>query len=157
MTILEKLENASQIKQWSDTIPTKYLYSYGIAGERFFREIQNNGRLMAAKCKNCKLTYLPPRLYCEECFEKLDAWTPVKPEGEVNSYTTAHIDIDRTRLKEPAILAFIKFRGVKGGMIHKLENIGKTRVQIGMKVKPRFRPKPNRTGSILDIEYFEPI
>ncbi len=157
MTILEKLENANQILQWSDSIPTKYLYSYGVAGERFFREIKNNGRLMAAKCKNCKLTYLPPRLYCEECFEKLQAWNPVKPEGEVNSYTIAYVNIDGTRLEEPATLAFIKFNGVKGGMIHKLGNVGKKRVQIGMKIKPRFKPKTKRTGSMSDIEYFEPI
>ncbi len=157
MTILEKLENATQIRQWSDTIPTKYQYSYGVAGERFFREIKNNGRLMAAKCINCKLTYLPPRLYCEECFEKLEAWTSVRPEGEVNCYTIAHVNIDGTRLKQPATLVFVKFIGVKGGMIHWLGNVGKKRVLIGMKVRPKFKPKPKRTGSMTDIEYFEPI
>ncbi len=157
MTILEKLENASQAIQWTDNIPTKYLYSYGIAGEHFFREIKNNGRLMAAKCKNCKLAYLPPRLYCEECFERLEAWTPVKPEGEINSFTIAHISIDGKRLQEPKILALIRFDGVKGGMIHWFGNLGRRKVVIGMRVQPKFKPKPKRTGSMTDIEYFEPV
>ncbi len=112
---------------------------------------------MAAKCKNCKLSYLPPRLYCEECFEKLEAWTPVKPEGEISSYTIAHVQSDGTRLREPRVLAFIKFDGLKGGMIHHLDNLGKRKIVIGMRVKPRFRPKPKRKGSITDLEYFEPV
>ncbi len=157
MTILEKLENAGQAIQWTDNIPTKYLYSYGIAGERFFREIKNNGRVMAAKCKQCRLTYLPPRLYCEECFGKLEEWTPIKPKGEINSYTVAYVGGDGARLQEPKILAFIKFGSVKGGMIHWLDNVGRRKVVIGMKVQPRFRPKPERMGSMTDIEYFEPI
>lgn len=157
MTILEKLENAGQAIQWTDNIPTKYLYSYGIAGERFFREIKNNGRLMAAKCNKCKLTYLPPRLYCEECFEKLEAWTALKVKGQIDSYTIAHVSGDGKRLQEPKILAFIKFDRIKGGMIHWADNLGRRKVVIGMKVQPKFKPKSQRTGSMTDIEYFEPV
>jgi uncharacterized OB-fold protein len=157
LTILEKLENANQAIQWTDNLPTKYLYSYGIAGERFFREIKNNGRLMGAKCKKCKLTYLPPRLYCEECFEKLEAWAPIKAEGEISAYTVGHISGDGTRLQEPKILALVRFEGVKGGMIHLLGNLGRRKVAIGMRVQPKFKPKPKRTGSLTDIEYFEPV
>ncbi len=156
MTILEKLENTSQTRLWTDDIPTKYLYTYGVAGERFFREIRDNGRMMAAKCRNCSVLYLPPRLYCEECFGKLEAWTPIKPEGEVYSYTVAHVSLDGKRLKEPKTLAFIQFKGVKGGLIHALSNLEKP-MRVGMRVQPKFKPKPKRTGSINDIEYFEPI
>lgn len=156
MTILEKLENASQAKQWLDNIPTKYLYSYGIAGERFFREIKDHGRLMTAKCKSCGISYIPPRLYCEECFEELQAWTPLKSEGEVYSYTISHVSIDGTRSNKPKVLALIKFSGVKGGLIHWLDNVDKKKLRIGMKVKPIFRPRSRRTGTINDIEYFEP-
>lgn len=112
---------------------------------------------MAAKCNNCKQSYLPPRLYCEECFEKLESWSPVNPEGEISSYTIAHVHSDGTRLQEPKFIAFIKFGNVKGGMIHYLGNMGKKKIVMGMMVKPRFRPKPKRIGSIVDIEYFEPV
>ncbi len=112
---------------------------------------------MGATCKSCKLTYLPPRLYCEECFEKLDAWAVITLQGEVKSHTVAHVNLEGTRLKEPSPLALITFKGVKGGVIHRLGNVGKKRIMIGMKVQPRFKPKPRRTGSMTDIEFFEPI
>jgi uncharacterized OB-fold protein len=156
LTILEKLDNASQAVQWTDNIPTKYLYSYGIAGERFFREIKNNGRLMAAVCTKCNLTYLPPRLYCEECFEKLEKWTALKPAGHVSSYTVLHVHSDGRRLQEPKIIALIKFDRVKGGMIHLLGNMGRRKAVIGMNVQPKFKPKAQRNGLMTDIEYFEP-
>ncbi len=156
MTILEKIESAGQALQWSDNIPTKYLYSYGIAGERFFREIKDKGRLMGAKCKSCGTIYLPPRLYCEECFGKLEEWTPIEPEGKVHAFTLAHRALNGTKLKVPETVALIRFQGVKGGLIHKLGNMGKKHVTIGTSVKPRFKPKPKRVGSILDIEFFEP-
>ncbi len=156
MTILERLENADQARTWPDNIPTKYLYSYGVAGERFFREIKENGRLMAAKCNSCKLTYLPPRLYCEQCFGELKDWTKIEPTGEVYSYTLAHIEPDRKRLKQPRVLAFIRFRDIHGGLVHELGNVSAKRVKIGLKVKARFKAKAKRTGSITDIDYFEP-
>ncbi len=157
MTILEKTENADQALQWKDNIPTKYLYSYGIAGERFFREIKDKGRLTGAKCKFCGATYLPPRLYCEECFSELKEWSPIETEGKIYTFTVTHRALDGTILQEPETVALIRFQGVKGGLIHKLGNLGKKHVTIGMTVKPRFKPKPKRVGSILDIEYFEPV
>ena len=104
---------------------------------------------MAAKCKTCRKTYLPPRLYCEECFGELGEWTSVKPEGEIYSYTLAHVSADGTRLKESRIIAFIRFDGVHGGLIHVIDRVEKNRVKIGMRVKPRSLPgeRPARSPS----------
>jgi uncharacterized OB-fold protein len=100
---------------------------------------------------------VPPRLFCEQCFEKLDEWLEVGKRGEVHTYTVAHINIDGTKLKEPIIWAMIKIDEVHGGIVHKLGEVNPKDVKIGMRVEAVFKDKKERTGSMLDIKYFKPV
>jgi uncharacterized OB-fold protein len=50
------------------------------------------------------------------------------------------------------VLAFIKFPGVEGGLIHYVKT---DRPRIGMKVRPRWREE--KRGLVTDIEYFVEI
>jgi hypothetical protein len=134
-----------------------YAYTRGIAGDRFFEEIKKNAQIMGAKCKKCGLIYVPPRLFCEQCFEKLDDWVNVSKSGVVHTYTVAHIDIDGSKLKEPIIWAVIKIDNAHGGLVHKLGETKPEDVKIGMRVEAVFKAKKERRGSILDIKYFKPV
>jgi len=131
-------------------------YTYGIAGERFFREIKDNGKLMGTRCNKCDLTYLPPRIYCERCFSELEDWVEVSSKGSVYTYTLAYVDLDGLRLDEPLILALVKFDGIYGGLVHRLGEVKPEEVGIGMPVEIVLKPKAERVGSILDIKYFKP-
>lgn len=133
------------------------LYTYGVAGERFFREIKDNGRLMGARCPKCNLVYLPPRLYCERCFSALEEWLEIPNRGTVHTFTVAHIDLDGNRLEKPAIIALVRFDGVYGGLVHRLGKIEPEKVCLGMPVKVVFKQQRAREGGILDIEHFEPV
>ena len=153
---LEKISDAREIRHWPGHMETDYIYTMGIAGERFFNEIKKSGRIMGAKCKKCGTVYVPPRTYCERCFERLEQWLDVGKRGIVHTYTLAHIDINGSKLKEPTIYAMIKIDGTNGGLIHKLGNVDPEKVKIGQKVEAVFKPKQKREGSINDIEYFKP-
>ncbi|MFQ5925215.1 MAG: Zn-ribbon domain-containing OB-fold protein [Dehalococcoidia bacterium] len=154
--LIDRVTQLGQTKHWHGEIPTYYVYTYGIAGERFFREIKDKGRIMGARCETCNLTYVPPRMYCERCFEKLGEWLEVGTKGKVHTYTIAHVDLDGCRLKEPVILAMVEIDGAHGGLVHKLGEINPTEVRIGLEVEAVFKKKDERSGSITDIKYFKP-
>ncbi len=131
--------------------PVHFRYTAGVAGERFFREIKDNGRLVASRCPNCNLNYLPPRIYCERCMSKLEEYVHIENSGTVETFTQCYQDADGKNLPEPVTVALVRFPSAHGGIVHR----AKGEVSIGDKVHLVFKEKSKRTGSILDIEYFE--
>jgi len=133
--------------------PVHFRYTAGIAGEKFLREIKDNGRLVAARCDSCQLNYLPPRIYCERCMSKLEEYVQIENAGIVQFYTICTQDSEGKQLPEPVNIAFVRFPSAHGGLIHRTNG----EVCVGDKVRTVFKPKLSRTGSILDIEYFEKV
>jgi len=156
MTV-EKIHDTQEIRYWPGHMETDYIYTLGIAGERFFNEIKKNGKIMGAKCKKCGIVYVPPRTYCEQCFEKLEQWLDVGKRGIVHTYTIAHIDLDGSKLRDPTIYAMIKIDGTNGGLIHKIGEAKPSNVKIDMRVEAVLKAKEKREGSINDIKYFKPV
>jgi len=153
---LDKISDPREMKHWSGHMETDYVYTHGVAGERFFREIKENGRIMGAKCGRCGAVFVPARMYCERCFEKLEEWVDVGKRGRVHAFTVAYIDMDGCRLKEPVVYAVVKMDGAEGGLVHKLGEVDIEEVEIDMAVEVVFKPKAQREGSINDIKYFKP-
>jgi uncharacterized OB-fold protein len=143
----------------SDTIrvdgdfPVHFRYTVGVAGEKFFREIMENGRLISSRCPKCNLNYLPPRIYCEKCLSKLDEYLPIENNGTVETLTVCHQDGDGNELIHPVGVALVRFQGAHGGLVHKT----KGDPSIGDRVRVVFKERSKRVGSILDIECFEKI
>jgi uncharacterized OB-fold protein len=152
---LEKITNPFDTRHWIGHMEADYLYTLGIAGERFLKELKENGRIMGVKCPKCGLIFVPPRLYCERCFAKLEDWVDVGKKGEVYTFTIATIDIEGKKLEKPEIYALIKFDGTQGGLIHRISETDK--VYIGMKVEAVLKPPSERKASINDIAYFKPV
>lgn len=157
MSLLHRIEHVHEARVWEGDMPTQALYTFGIAGERFFREIQQNGQFLGTTCRACNITYVPPRLYCERCFAHLDEWVEVPATGRVHTYTIVHLDLDGKELPEPRILAFVHLDGTDGGVVHFLDGVRPDQICIGMCVAAVFRDQPERRGSILDIAYFRPV
>lgn len=156
MSILEKVDKLEHTIAWRGSIPVESRYTVGIAGERFFREIRDNARFLGTRCPQCDLTYVPPMMYCERCFTRLEEWVEVASTGTVHTYTVLHVDLDGAPLAEPEIIAFVRLDGSDGGLVHRLGEVSPDKVEIGMEVEAIFKPKGQREGSILDIEYFKP-
>jgi len=154
---LEKIGDPREIKHWMGHMEADYSYTHGMAGEKFFQEIKENARIMGTKCKKCGFIYVPPRLFCERCFEKLNDWVEVSKRGKVHTYTMAYIDIDGSKLEKPTIWAMVKLDKVHGGLVHRLGEVNSKNVEIGMRVEAVFKEKKERVGSILDIKYFKPM
>ncbi len=156
MGTAEKVNRITEAKVWVGEIPLYARYTVGIAGERFFREIKDNARIMGTKCPHCKILYVPARLYCERCFSELEEWVEVPPRGEVHTFTVLHMDLEENPLEKPIILAFVKLDGADGGIVHYLGEVEPDEVYIGMRVEAVFKPAEERKGEIADIKYFRP-
>lgn len=129
-----------------------YRYTYGVAGERFFRELREQGRLLASSCPRCRRRFLPPSLYCEDCFVEMTEYTPVEGVGTVESFTVLHRSLEDEPLTNPIVAAFVRFEGVTGGLLAPVEGVAPQQVQIGMKVRPVIRPGLP-SGSIRDLTF----
>ncbi len=152
---IEKIAEAGRAKYWLGDMEADYLYTLGKAGERFFRELKD-GRIVATHCKKCELTYLPPRIYCEQCFSELDEWVELPDEGYIEAFTVLKVDADGNKLDSPEIIALIAFNGVTGGMIHRVSEVSPDEIYPGMMVKAVWKPPEERVGSINDIKYWKP-
>jgi len=157
MAILEKVDKLHHAVAWRGDIPITNRYTAGIAGERFFREIKDNARIVGTRCPACDLVYVPATMFCERCFAELDEWVEVSSRGEVFTYTVLHRNLDDQPLDPPAVLAYVKLEGSNGGLVHYLGEIDPECVYIGLEVEAVFKDAAEREGSILDVKYFRPV
>ena len=142
MPIEERIESVADVRQWTDTIPFQYEYTAGVAGEKFLRGLMD-GKILAGYCRRCEESSLPARIYCVRCYGEITSYIEVEPIGKVRAITSAG------QVGSPTF-AFVTFKDVRGGLVHRLLD----RARFGSEVVPKFRPKSERTGSILDLQGF---
>jgi uncharacterized OB-fold protein len=140
---------------WVGDLPVSSRYTFGIGGERFFRAIKDEGKILGANCPACDITYVPARIFCERCMAELDEWQDVGTGGVVYTFTLLFVDKDGLRLDEPEIIAFIRMGD--GGLVHRIAEIEPEEVEFGMQVEAVLKAKKDREGSILDITHFRPV
>lgn len=140
----------------------RYRWSAGQAISRFLNELRN-GRIIGKKCSRCGKIYVPPRVFCSNCFKSTSEWIYVEDTGKINTAVVSYIGADRGRLGEPLIIAVIELDGASSGIgiLHKLNKVSPEDVKNGkvfnMRVKAVWNKPEEREGSITDILYFEPI
>ena len=152
MTLLERDKTAPQA--WHGNLPVTSRYTFGLAGEKFFRAIKDEGKILGTHCPKCERTYVPAALFCERCLSELDEWIDVGTTGEVHTFTLLYENYDGSHRETPEVVAFVKLGD--GGIVHRLNGLAPEDVEIGMPVEAVFKEAADRAGSILDIVYFKP-
>ena len=61
----EKVDRSDAVLHRRGDIPIHHRYTMGVAGERFFRAMRDEKRLLASRCPGCRTAFLPPKMYCE--------------------------------------------------------------------------------------------
>jgi uncharacterized OB-fold protein len=151
----EHIERTTDLRAWPGEIPLSHLYTMGIAGERFFRELKDSGRFVGTRCAACEHVYVPPSLFCPRCFAALEEWKEVGPQGVVRAVTTAHRGVDGGPLKAPETLALIQLDGADDLLAHRIEKA--EGVSISDRVEPVLKKADQRKGVILDVLFFRPV
>ncbi len=146
----------------------RYLFAAGQALSRFLKGLKE-GKILGVRCPVCGRVYVPPRAYCEYCHAPTSEWVELPGTGVVHTAVVSYIATDRSRMEKPEIVGVIRLDapGYRedsyefAGLFHKLCGVTPEQVMdgsvIGMRVKPRWKPPEERTGSITDIECFEPV
>jgi uncharacterized protein len=142
-------------EKWFGNLPVTNRYSFGLAGEKFYRAIKDHSQILGAFCPKCNRTYIPPSIFCERCFEELTEWVDVGVIGELHTFTLLYENMEGSPQEKPQVIGFIKLGD--GGLIHYLGEINPEDIHIGMLVKAKFKPQKDRIGAITDIEYFFPV
>jgi uncharacterized OB-fold protein len=153
MTLLDRDPNAPAF--WSGDLPVTSRYTYGLAGERFFRKLKEEGQILGSHCHICEHTYVPATNFCERCLGEITDWQEVGTVGTVYTYTLLYEKLDGTFSDKPEAIAFIRIGD--GGLVHYLGEVDPEQITIDMKVEAVIKPADQREGSILDIEYFKPL
>lgn len=151
----EHIDRVTDLRTWPGDFPVSHLYTVGIAGERFLRELQSSGRFLGSRCTACEHVYLPPSAFCPRCFAALDDWPEVGPQGTVRAVTASHRSVDGRALEPPELLALIQLDGADSLLAHRIGEAES--VDIGARVEPVLKEPSDREGSILDVRYFRPV
>lgn len=157
MAITEKITKTTTPTYWEGEIPVNYVYTYGLAGEAFFRAVKDKGTFLATRCDACDVSFVPPKIYCDRCMEKLEKYIDVGTIGRIETFTVSFKNMDGSDKTKPRILAMIRIEGTDGGLVHYIEGIKIEDIGLGMPVKAIFKPKSQRKGSIEDIIGFGPV
>lgn len=156
MGLTERTSRNVELSYWEGEIPVNYVYTYGLGLEQFFRKLKDQGRFLASRCESCGVTYLPARVFCERCLEKIEGGFQVPGTGTVYSYTVVHLNLDESPKKEPVVVALIDMDGTDSRFVHYLTGVKPEEVEVGMAVKPVLKAKKERKGHIEDIVGFKP-
>src|SRR4030067_605633 len=135
----EHIERVTDLRAWPGDFPVSHLYTMGVAGERFFREMKDSGRILGSRCAACDYVHVPPSIFCPHCFAALDEWKEVGPHGTVRAVTTARRPAPRQTL------ALVQLDGADDLLAHRI--VEAQGVQIGARVEPVFKHAAERTGS----------
>lgn len=152
MTLLERDPQAPAA--WRGDLPVTSRYTYGIAGEKFFRTLKDEAKIMGTHCPQCDHTYVPATAFCERCLSELTEWVDVGLVGELHTFTVLHVGYDGAPLEKPEAVGLVSFGD--GGLVHRIQADPDDLV-IGMPMQAVLKPKARREGSILDIEGFKPV
>jgi len=101
----EHIDRVTDLRAWPGDFPVSHLYTMGVAGERFFREMKDSGRILGTRCAACDYVHVPPSIFCPRCFAALDEWKEVGPQGTVRAVTIAHHGVEGEPLDPPEMLA----------------------------------------------------
>ncbi len=141
-----------------------YNYAAGHTATRFFVALRDEQKIYGTHCSGCKRTLVPPRSFCDRCFTPIDDWRPVGPEGTVVTFTISSRKSPGIERDPPFMIALIRLDGASTNLIHFVGGCDLSdpaallkRVRNGVRVRPRFLPRDERKGHILDIHTFDVI
>lgn len=142
-------------KVFRGKIKLTYKHVGGAYVERFLREIGKNKKIMGVKCPKCDKVFVPPKMICFKCFERMEEWVEVGNQGMVKGFTVITHSTPVMPLDPPFAYAIITLDGASTDFVHIIKENDPQKLKIGMRVEAVFKEKPRKR--ILDIEYFKPI
>ncbi len=161
-------EQEQELIALKQTISVNQRFATGPVMGRFLQGLKNK-KIFAIKCPSCGRLQSPPREACAICRVRNDEWVEIGPKGEMRMleycYYASPDPLTGETRETPYGAIGILLDGCQGEEVfwHLLRPDQLDRVQMGIvmgdRVRHGTRLRPvwaeNRTGSVLDIKYFE--
>ena len=127
-----------------ESIRIPFRYAAGRSGARFLTALRDEGRLIGSHCPACQQVACPARPFCAQCGADTPTELDVGPSGQVVGWT---------EVPGRGVFGLVLLDGAHTPMLHRL--LGPPdRWATGRRVRARLASE--RTGSVLDIDGFEP-
>ena len=143
----------------SVTAHMPYRWAIGKDGSKFFEEIRAREVLLGIRCPKCNKVYVPPKMVCGPCFQKMDELVELGREGEVRAVTLVNypfIDPDTGEKRPiPYVYGYIRLDGADNLFSHVVRTRTERPVKVGERVRAVFREE--KQGNIQDISHFETL
>lgn len=136
-------------------IKVPYTWSVGETGSRFLKALRDEKKIFANKCPKTGQVFCPPKLNSPYTLEPITEWVELTGKGTVETFTIRRYDSLAADATLPTIYALIRLDGATQALPHFLGEVELSQIKHGMRVEAVFQE--NRTGHILDIQYFRPL
>jgi len=149
----------SDFKTMTEKWDLTYQHALGETAGRFFEAIANEKKLLGKKCPKCSRVLVPPRSYCDRCFEDTADWVEVGREGTVQTFTVV-FQAFKGLPEPPYCIAYVLLDGADTAILNYIRNVDWTPDNVPQQIKAGDRVKvvfaENREGKITDF-WFEKI
>lgn len=133
-----------------------YDYAVGEVAGKFFQGLRE-GKILASYCSASKMSYLPPRAFCERSFEPCDGWTEAGGEGTIEASTIVVRGFEGKR-PPPVPIAFVRLDGVDSAIANYVDGVDCSDLDAAMRalvpgtrVRVKFIDAPE--GRITDFSF----
>ena len=137
-------------------ITLSYDYALGEVAGKFFQGLREK-KILASHCSGSRMTYLPPRAYCERSFEPCDGWVEATLEGTIEASTVIVRGFEGKR-PPPVPIAFVRLDGIDSAIANYVDGIdcddleeATRRLAPGARVRVVFVERPE--GHITDFSF----
>jgi uncharacterized OB-fold protein len=90
------------------------------------------GRVVATRCRQCGLSYFPPKADCPKCLSSDVDWFEIKGKGKLNTYTIVNYGPTGFENDAPYILALGEFNGGLQILARLSRDIEERDIKVGM-------------------------
>jgi hypothetical protein len=142
-------------KIYEGRIKVPYKHVAGSYVKKFLNQIGKKQKILGVKCPKCGDVYVPPKMVCFKCFEKMTEWVEVGNQGIIDGFTIITHSTPVMPLEPPFGYAIIRLDGADTGFVHLIKENNPDKLKVGMRVEAVF--KERRQKKITDIEYFKAI
>lgn len=133
-----------------------YDYAVGEVAGVFFDGLRDR-KILASHCSASRMSYLPPRAYCERSFEPCDGWVEAGGEGVIEASTVVVRGFEGKR-PPPVAIAFVRLDGVDSAIANYVDGVdcsdpraAMAAIAPGTRVRVRFADEPQ--GRITDFSF----
>ncbi|MEW6731250.1 MAG: Zn-ribbon domain-containing OB-fold protein [Acidobacteriota bacterium] len=138
-----------------------FAYSAGRALSRFLVALRDEAKILASRCHNCSLVFVPPRHFCHTCHKVMNDLVEVGPGGMLQTFSVINFGfIDPfTGIERPVPYGYgiIKLDGCTNLLPHFLDLGDAQKLALGQRVEAVFEPPEKRSGALTDIKHFHVI